>query len=237
MDTKSLTGGVQVKDAAKGTVEAVFSTLDVKDLDGDVTLPGAFQDGAEVIISAYGHKSWQGVLPVGKGTISTRGSEAILDGQFFLDTMAGAETFATVKGLGALGQWSYGYDVVKSSYGEWQNEPVRFLEALKVHEVSPVLLGAGMNTRTLAAKAAGSLLFGEHGEAVLADLSDLIDRAVRAGKGKAPRAESAALLQRVESELKRLGELLAPDDAPVSGGTSTEDARREFLRFVQRAAL
>ena len=68
MSTKSL-GRFEVKDADKGQVAAVFSTFDVVDLDGDVTKSGAFEDGAEVVISAYGHQSWQGMLPVGKGTI------------------------------------------------------------------------------------------------------------------------------------------------------------------------
>lgn len=152
--------GVEIKDAATGLVEAVFSTFDVKDSDGDVTLKDAFTDGAPVRISAYGHASWgpsRGASfvpmpPVGKGVIRTTPTEAILEGQFFMKTAAGADTFELVKEMGELQEWSYGYDVAESSRGEHEGEKVRFLEKLVVHEVSPVLLGAGVGTRTLAVK-------------------------------------------------------------------------------------
>lgn len=150
MDTKNLR--VEIKDEAKGLVKAVFATFGKVDSDGDVTLPDAFEDGAEMPMSAYGHKSWEGALPPGKGVIRTTAKEAILEGEFFLDTQHGADTFKTVLRLGKLGQWSYGYDPVKFSFGEHEGKQVRFLEGLKVHEVSPVLLGAGVNTRTLSAK-------------------------------------------------------------------------------------
>jgi hypothetical protein len=47
-------GAVEVKGADSGEVRAVFSTFNTVDSDGDVTLPGAFRDGQEVRISAYG---------------------------------------------------------------------------------------------------------------------------------------------------------------------------------------
>lgn len=144
---------VEIKDADRGTVSAAFSTFNVIDKDGDVTLPGAFTDGEEVLISAYGHQSWNGALPVGKGAIRATKSEAILDGQFFMDTAGGRDTFAVVKALGGQAQWSYGFDVVDSDIGQHDGRDVRFLKRLKVHEVSPVLIGSGVNTRTLAVKA------------------------------------------------------------------------------------
>jgi HK97 family phage prohead protease len=153
MYTKGLR--VEIKDESKGLVTAVFATFNTVDSDRDVTLPGAFEDGAEVPISAYGHTSWEGRLPVGKGVIRQTKTEAILDGEFFMDTTHGRDTFMTVKRLGALGQWSYGYDPVEYSFGEFEGGKVRFLSKQKVHEVSPVLLGAGVGTRTLAAKSAG----------------------------------------------------------------------------------
>lgn len=145
---------VEIKNADRGEVTAVFSTFDVVDNDGDVTRPGAFEDGAEVPISAYGHASWQGALPVGKARIRQTDTQAILEGQFFMNTAAGRDTFTVVKELGDLGQWSYGFDVIKQSFGEWDGRKVRFLEQVRVHEVSPVLVGAGVGVRTLSAKAA-----------------------------------------------------------------------------------
>jgi phage head maturation protease len=145
---------VEVKSADRGEVSAVFSTFNVVDKDNDVTLPGAYTEGAEVVISAYEHKSWGGALPVGKGRIRTTRTEAILDGQFFMDTTAGRDTFAVVKQLGAQQQWSYGYEVIDAEPGTFDGKEVRFLKRLEVPEVSPVLVGAGIDTRTLAVKTA-----------------------------------------------------------------------------------
>ncbi|MER7126755.1 HK97 family phage prohead protease [Micrococcus luteus] len=152
MDTKGLR--VEIKDEDKGIIRAVFSTFNKIDSDRDVTPPGAFEDGAPVQISAYGHKSWEGALPVGLGTIRQTSKEAILEGQFLLDTTHGADTWKTVKAMSDAGmqEWSYGFDPVEWSYGEFEGQKVRFLNKLKVFEVSPVLRGAGVNTRTLSAK-------------------------------------------------------------------------------------
>jgi HK97 family phage prohead protease len=147
-------GDVRIKNADKGEFTAVFATFNVVDKDGDVTTPGAFTDGEEVVVSAYGHESWSGVLPVGKARIRQTNSEAIAEGQFFLDTSHGRDTFETVKQLGNLGQWSYGFDVVDSDRGDFNGKQVRYLRRMKVHEVSPVLIGAGVNTRTLVTKQA-----------------------------------------------------------------------------------
>ncbi len=233
MITKSL-GQVEIKDADRGEVTAVFSTLGVTDHDGDVTLPGAFEDGAAVRISAYGHKTWEGALPVGKGVIHASDNEAVLEGRFFLNTTAGRDTFEVVKEMGPLQEWSYGFDIVKHSYEERDGKQVRILEKLRTHEVSPVLLGAGIGTRTLAVKGAEALKFGEEAQAVVAAVAALADRAAdvmakRAEKGKGLGADSAALLELVRSELKRLDDLLDPgDDAPDITG----EVEREFLRYL-----
>lgn len=158
--TKSF-GDVEVKSTSRGEVSAVFSRFSVVDLDNDVTLPGAIQDGAAVVISAYGHRSHTGELPVGKGVIRTTSSEAILEGRFFLNTAAGRDTFEVVKELGPLGEWSYSLHDVVSEAGTWEGRNVRILKSIRVKEVSPVLLGAGIDTRTLAAKAAGGGLLEE----------------------------------------------------------------------------
>lgn len=157
MDIKTSGSGMKVVDEASGQVQAVFSTLNVIDKDGDVTLPGAFGN-QNVRISAYNHASWQGELPVGKGTIHESGDEAILNGIFFMGIQKAADTFHTIRQMDDPGmEWSYGYDILNRSQGKWpENEPngkdVQFLHSLKVHEVSPVILGAGENTRTLSAK-------------------------------------------------------------------------------------
>lgn len=155
MLTKALSR-VEIKDADRGEVAAVFSTLNVVDSDGDVTLKGAFDDGAAVVISAYGHQSWKGKLPVGKGRIRETATEGIFEGRFFMDTIDGLDTFKVVKALteddGPGQEWSYGLVDMVTERGEFEGQKVRFIKSVRVPEVSPVLLGAGVNTRTLAAK-------------------------------------------------------------------------------------
>lgn len=232
---KGALGRVTVKDADKGLVEAVFSTFNVIDADYDVTLPGAFDDGAEWMISAYGHKSWDGALPVGKGIVRVDEREARLEGQFFMDTEGGRETFLVVKNMGALQEWSYSCQPDKYSYGEFDGKQVRFLEHIVPGgEVSPVIKGAGVGTRTTAVK--NGLTFAGEAEAVLADLENLTDRAAdvlakRANKGKGLGADSSALLGRVEAQCKRLAELLAE---PEPDSTTPPALQVEYLRHIAR---
>lgn len=143
--------------ADAGQVKAVFATLGVVDHDGDIILPGSIVNGQTVRMSAYNHASWGGALPVGKGTIVEIGNELVFNGQFFMDTEGGAETYKTVKGLGDLGEWSFGFDVLDKavSVDQTSQQEVRLLKKLNVYEVSPVLLGAGIGTRTTDIKARG----------------------------------------------------------------------------------
>jgi HK97 family phage prohead protease len=155
METKSL--AVEMKDADKGIVSARFATLGAKDHDGDITLPGAFGK-QKVRVSAFGHTSWMGSLPVGVGNIHEEAGAAIADLQFNLNTTTGRDHFETVKQLGDLGEWSYGFDIMEEAKPDEEQRQAgvfRVLKRLKVHEVSPVLLGAGVDTRTLAVKDRG----------------------------------------------------------------------------------
>lgn len=236
MDTKSLSR-VEIKDADRGEVVAVFSTFDVCDHDGDVTVPGAFEDGAKTRISAYGHASHGDKLPVGKGFIRVAGNEAQLHGQFFMDTTHGRDTFLTVKAMSEddLQEWSYGYDVLDYSHGEHKGKRVRFLKKLAVNEVSPVLLGAGIDTRTVAAKSRESMTFVGEAQAVLAAVTALADRAAdvlakRRERGKGLGTESGDLLVQVQEQCKRLASLLAEPPAE-----SEAELEREYLRFVALA--
>lgn len=229
---------VEIKDEDRGEVAAIFSTFDVVDSDGDVTLKGAFVDGAPVVISAYGHRSWAGELPVGKGHIRELSTEAVMEGRFFLDTQKGLDTFRTVKAMSegdSLQEWSYSLDNIKSRRGEFEGKQVRFIESVHVTEVSPVLKGAGVNTRTLATKGAK---FSEHIALVRADVDELITRAtevmaLRAQKGKSLGDESAELLDALTADLDRLKELLEGGTTHVPDETdTTDDIVGEFLRFV-----
>jgi hypothetical protein len=131
-----------------GTFLAMFAPFNAIDKQGDVTLPGAFGE-QQVIISAYGHGSWQGQLPVGKGRIFESPEGGIVEGKFFLDTLAGNETYKTVKNLGAMQEWSYALPEIDFEMSEKDGKKVRVLKKIKVNEVSPVLMGAGNGTQLL----------------------------------------------------------------------------------------
>lgn len=152
--TKSLTGRVQVKDATKGEVEVVFATLGVKDHDGDIILPGAIKDGAEIDISGYGHSVWKGDRPVGIGTIHEVGDELVMKGRYFMDVDDARNDFYTVKGLAdaGRGEWSFGLVDIVATKGTHNGVSGNLISSVEVPEVSPVWKGAGINTRTLAAK-------------------------------------------------------------------------------------
>ena len=51
-----------------------------------------------------------------------------------------------------LQEWSFGFTITKQSFGDHDGQSVRFLEAVQVHEISPVVAGAGIDTRTVAIK-------------------------------------------------------------------------------------
>lgn len=209
MQTKALGDLTWVEGAAEGSLRATFSRFNVVDRDGDVTLSTAFTDG-QAVPMVWSH-DWD--RPVGKGVIRVLPDRAVFEGGFFLDTADGLNAYRTVKNMADLQQYSYGYDPVGKRLGEFEGQPVRFLERLEVFEVSPVLVGAGIGTRTDAIKSP----FGTHVDRVLADLGALIARAddlasLRAKEGRqisaANREKLAALLEALGAAGGALDELL-----------------------------
>lgn len=234
-----------VKIADDGHVEAVFATLGVIDKDGDVILPGAIDDGASIIVSAYGHKSWDGELPVGTGTIHEIGNEAVAKMDFLMDTAHGADTFRTVKALkdAGKGEWSFSLQNKTETIGEWEGTTANLISSTYVHEVSPVIAGAGVNTRTLSAKGYGvDMKFSEHIDAVKADVETLVERArdvvaLRAAKDKTISPDTGAQLDALADELKVLAGTVVsePDDTDESDAAANEQAANEFARYLTGA--
>lgn len=139
----------------KGSGSAVVATLDVVDRDGDVIRPGAFGSQHVAVLPAHDSR----VVPLGKAVLSEKGNEAIAAFTLNQEIQSGKDWTSHLKRDLEQGepiqQWSFRFDVLKESFGAFGDNPkVRFLEELKVWEVSPVLVGAGVNTRTLEAKAA-----------------------------------------------------------------------------------
>ena len=170
--------GLKLEDS--GAFKALFARFDDEDKQGDITLPGAFGKRQNVIISAYGHGSWTGALPVGKGFIhdDEEAGGGVVEGQFFLNTQAGKETYTIVKELGELQEWSYALPEIDYEMRTIDNHTVRVLKRITVNEVSPVLMGAGNGTRTLAIKGgeAVALTFAERMVKATLENEDIAER-------------------------------------------------------------
>lgn len=154
LEKKSYTGRLTLKaagdgEADPGTFEAVFATMNVEDLDHDVTVPGAF--GKQMVMVEPWNHNYQDP-PVGVGSIAESENDAIISGKFFLDTASGKEHYQVVKAMGDLQEWSYTFYILEAEYGTFNGKDVRFLKKMDVVGVSPVSRGAGIDTRTTTIK-------------------------------------------------------------------------------------
>jgi hypothetical protein len=220
VERKSFTPtGLKLSDS--GQVEVAFAQLGVIDRDGDLTEPGAFP-AKNVPMSAYGHTSWMGELPTGKGAIGEEDGWAIFKGAFFLDTDQGRNAYTTVKAMGDLQEWSYGYNPLDFAYETRDGDQIRILKTLDVFEVSPVLMGAGIGTHTRAIKGdpGAGLPFADHLslglETVKAIAARSKDRAeFRAKEGRSlgsGRERLIALADEMKTALADLEEILEETD-------------------------
>lgn len=158
-DTKALKvfRGLTVKDADKGEVEADVCTLGVVDKDGDIVRAGSLGGTASVIMSEWGHDAMYGNRPAGKGTLVESNGRLRFKGRVFLNTTGGRETFEVLKEMGEDQEWSFGFRVTgweapsetEKAAGAW-----RVITKMDAFEVSPVLVGAGVNTGTTRLKSA-----------------------------------------------------------------------------------
>lgn len=150
MEKKIFRAPIEIKaDSEHGEFKAIFATFGVKDHDGDITEPGAFKEGAPVVIEGWNH-AWD--LPIGKGAIHADKEKAWVDGKFLLDTQSGREHYLAVKDLGEIVEWSYTFTIQESSADTRDGERVRVLKKLDVWGVAPVTRGAGIGTQTTAIK-------------------------------------------------------------------------------------
>lgn len=135
------------KSKGEGTARFVIATTEVVDSHGDVLVPGAIGDQVATLLPAH---RWD-ALPLGKARISEQDDLVIADVQFN-PTPQGQAWHDAIKwdfdNPPAVQQYSWGYDATRSRPGKLNGEKVRFLEVVKIHEVSPVLIGASIGTHT-----------------------------------------------------------------------------------------
>lgn len=195
----------EITNAETGEVEAVVQTLGVVDRDREFIPIDALPSGVAAKISLYDHDSIRNLMfgtglpddpPVGKGMIFVEGNKVVFRGKYFMETQRGREAFLTFKAIGADQEWSFGYRILKS---DPPTEELRAKGARRVltklgpiagaFEVSPVPMGGGLGTRTVAMKCAG----GHEHEGDVCETCTAAEAAAKAAGEQAARdAEAAA---------------------------------------------
>lgn len=238
-ETKSLQ--VQEMDAA-GIGLARLADLSAIDSDGDTYTAGAFswkEGNAQWAPMLPAHN--RGAMPFGKAKVFEKDGTAYAELHLNLDTVAGREWHSHLKFDLSTGQsaqeWSYGYGVLDAVNEQRGTEKVRNLKRVDVHEVSPVVRGAGSGTATLAIKSHGG--FGGQIDAVIAEIEDIIERAgdVAALRQAEGREMSKARLDQLGQLKARLDELLAEKVADNDDAALAEKAAADFLTRAARRRL
>lgn len=232
IETKSLTVKA-MNDEGRGV--ARIAILSAVDHDGDTYAPGAFgwKEGGQQwvsILPAHDRRA----MPLGKARIYEEGDAAYAELFLNLNTEAGRNWHHTLKFDLEKGQsvqeWSYGFDVVEHTNDRRDGQKVRVLKKLDVHEVSPVLRGAGVGTRTLVMKS--SDLLADQIETIIAAMDDMIEEA---GSVKALR-ESGALGEERLASLAALQQRFSALLEESGGDTDTSEAALEVFLSKRRLA-
>lgn len=145
--------GVKSSPGGQGLVEArIAAVAGPPDADGDVLEPGSVGRQSVAIVPSHDHTS----VPLGRAEVIEQGGVVRASLKFFLAVSAARDWFEAIKADfesgSPLQEWSWGYQA-KSRVEVVDGRAVRFLEKIKMFEVSPVLVGASVGTGTLAVKA------------------------------------------------------------------------------------
>lgn len=251
MKTKALTIE-SMNDAGIGL--ARLATLSAVDSDGDTYQPGAFswkEGGSQWAPMIVAHN--RGMMPFGKSRVFEQDDAAFAELHLNLETQAGREWYEALKFDLAKGEpvqeWSYGYEVLDADFRYSGRTKIRVIKQTDVHEVSPVIRGAGLGTRTLGIKSAAlkesrfAPLIGELGDLAAAIGADgeqlsatgfkqLAD--IHAALGKALRPSCAgcdAQFDPKDLTDGRCGPCIAGKD---EGKNLAADAFGQFMHFQSR---
>lgn len=248
---------IELKADQEGAFRARFATLGVVDHDGDVTLKGAFEVGAPVRVAQFGH-NW-GDYVIGDGVLGADEKAAWADAEFYLDTTRGLDTYRSVKRLSAKGlqEFSYGFDVLEASTDKAELEQYpgagRILKKMQVHEISPVMLGAGIDTGIEFIKSFNGVSLNDQRAMARAANAALVDRykALAAELRKEGRAISSARRERISGDEAALrdfakGQLSIADDLKAlleetnpdaTGKAALQQLHMEFMRTSRQLGL
>ena len=219
---------------------ARIARLSEVDHDGDTYLPGAFkgETGDQWCQILAGH-NWNHI-PLGKARVYEEGDEALAELHFNLAIQAGKDWHASLKfdmlgcdGTGSknpVQEGSYGFRILDALHEDRDGKRVRVLKRLKVFEVSPVVQGAGVGTRTLSMKNAE--LKQDRFERLTGDVAEIL-----AAAGSEPDAISAAGLKQISELHGGLGAILekASEDTSLAAKAAAGQAFREFEKRSKAA--
>ncbi|MEE8371821.1 MAG: HK97 family phage prohead protease [Sphingomonadales bacterium] len=219
--------------SAKGEFEAVIATLGVVDHDGDIIMPGAFGTQDVAILPAHDRRA----TSLGKAILSEEGGKAIAKGRFNLDTQAGREMHSALmfdlKEGKPVQEWSFGFNIEESGEEISDGVPVRLLKKLDVHEISPVLKGAGIGTGTVSAKEKPA---GDGNSLTLADEFKAAGEAVEAAAKRAAEVVDMRIKDQKRSGKKGLGAKARAELESVIGALTVTIATKEMLKALLEPA-
>lgn len=246
MEYKYRTAPAALDTEHEGRLKAAFSVFDEIDSDGDIVRASAFTDGQAVPL-VWAH-DWS--KPIGKGIVRVTNKHAEFDGAFFTDTAAGMDAYRTVKAMGDLQEFSWSFQILQSGKTKHGDKDAREITKATVFEVSPVLVGANRNTRTLAIKGQ-SRTWDDQDEALTLELEDYVARArsladLRAKEGRALSGSRRTRLEQMRDvltggleELNRLLEETTPrsadDESEGDGVKQIRKIETDHLALMARA--
>ena len=162
MINKIYVSDAKVLDAPQGIVEAYVNTMGVRDADGDIIDPGAFNASIKSnlpipVLAGHDQSKLVGKVIFAQSEPSGAGDEHRLYTrmQLNLDTQAGQEAYSNIAGE-YIREWSVGFNLPAGDavvYDRAGKETVRRILDLDWVEVSAVIRGASPSTSTIAAKA------------------------------------------------------------------------------------
>jgi hypothetical protein len=170
-------------------------------------------------MSAWGHDAVWGARPAGSGKLKTEGKHLVFEGRAFLTTWNGKETFETLKQYPEA-EWSFGFRITgweepndeERKAGAW-----RVITKMEAFEVSPVLIGAGLETGTRSLKSESALDDG---------MKAAIHAEVRLAMAAVKRADEEPVVETVEEPKKE-------PETPAE--TETADTELDAARQAEQA--
>lgn len=174
-------------DLAEGEFLAYASVFGVKDLDGDVVQPGAFdktlsewKSSGNLLPLLWGHNTSDPDMNLGDFQSAEVDDHGLLvKGRIDLDGPKGPQTYRLIKG-GRVRQMSYSYRITKGEFvipqGEENadKEPYFRIDEVDLFEISLVQIGANQETEILAVKSVVGSLAAKAGRTLSAKNEDEI---------------------------------------------------------------